>query len=240
MNSSGAKAESAQGKVVLECRGIRKSFRGRGRETVVLDGLDFSVGKGEIVIISGRTGAGKTTLLSLLGGLDRQDSGSVTFDGQPLEALSKHQLALLRREKIGIIFQNFNLLPSWTALENVEAPLMPTSLPSAERREKAEQMLKRLGLADRLDNLPSELSEGEQQRVAIARALVAEPTVILADEPVGDVDEETAKEILEMLVAQARTKDVALVMATHRTPPEGIADRICQLKDGRIVSGDTV
>ncbi len=219
---------------IMEARDLKKSFFLHGKEIVVFQNLSFSFSKSKVTLITGRSGVGKSTLLGLLGGLDRQTSGSILFEGTPLEGLSNAELAILRRQKIGIIFQNFNLLTSWTAAENVEAVLMHTGIDPTLRREKVTGLLKELGLENRLENLPSELSVGQQQRVAIARTLANEPMLILADEPTGDVDSETAQEIIEKLMMPVRQKGASLIVATHGTFPEKYADQIYVLKDGQL------
>ena len=223
------------GTPLLECQNLKRTFAIRGRQIQALDGIDMSANKGEIVVICGRSGAGKSTLLSVLGGLDRPSSGSVIFEGRGMDSLSNRELALLRRTKIGIIFQSLNLLPSWTALENVEAALIHTAMSRTERHTKAEALLNDLGLGDRLDHLPLELSLGEQQRVAIARTLANEPALILADEPTADVDEQTAREIVDHLLGPVKENDVTLLIATHGIIPRDIADRVLWMKDGRLV-----
>lgn len=226
--------EAGQDDVILACKGLKKAFKVKGQEIKVLDGVDLSVRRGEVVMIAGRTGVGKSTLLGLLAGLDRPTSGTVTLEGRHLESLSNNEVAVLRRQKMGIVFQSFNLLPSWTALQNVEAALLHTGISKAARQERATQLLTALGLADRLDNLPSEISVGQQQRVAIARALANEPMLIFADEPTGDVDAETGKEIVGYLTAPVKGQKVTLVVATHGTFPVDVADRVFSLADGAL------
>lgn len=221
--------------VLLECKDMRKSFTVKGREIQVLKGLNLSVNRGEIVVIAGKTGTGKSTLLRLLSGLERQTYGSVIFEGRCMEDLSNEELALLRRENIGIIFQNFNLLPSWTAFENVEAALLHIGMPKTTRHEKVKALLYNLGLGDWADNLPSELSMGQQQCVAIARALANEPTLILADEPTGEIDAEAAQEITGHLINPVREKRVTLIITTHGIFPLDIADRVLYMKDGNLI-----
>ncbi|MBF0407615.1 MAG: ABC transporter ATP-binding protein [Candidatus Riflebacteria bacterium] len=221
-------------KNVLEAKDLKKSFFLNGKEIKVFDQINFAFESGKVIVIKGRSGVGKSTLLSLLGGLDRPSAGSISFEGIGFENLSNEELALLRRKKIGIIFQNFNLLSSWTAAENVEAVLMHSGIDESIRRQKVESLLTELGLGDRLDNLPSELSVGQQQRVAIARTLANDPTLILADEPTGDVDPETANEIIEKLLVPVKTRGATLVVTTHGNFPESFADQIFQMKDGQI------
>jgi putative ABC transport system ATP-binding protein len=220
--------------VLLECRDLEKTFQVREREIAVLNGVGFAVKPGEIITITGRSGEGKSVLLWLLSGLDRPDSGQVVFKGRSLAGLSNRELARLRRDEIGIIFQNFNLVASWTAVENVESAMRHNGMSRQERRQKATAALAEIGLGDRLDNLPAELSIGQQQRVAIARTLVNGPTLILADEPTGDVDPETAREILDLLLAPVREKGATLIVATHGNFPLGEAHRVLVLKDGRL------
>ena len=194
----------------------------------------MAVKPGEIVTITGRSGEGKSVLLWLLSGLDRPDSGQVVFMGRSLDGLSNRELARLRGDEIGIIFQNFNLVASWTAVENVESAMRHNGMNPQERRQKAVAALAELGLGERLDNLPAELSIGQQQRVAIARTLVNDPTLILADEPTGDVDPETAREIIDLLLAPVKEKGATLIVATHGNLPLDEAHRMLVLKEGRL------
>jgi putative ABC transport system ATP-binding protein len=219
---------------VLECRDLKKYYSLQKKDIPVLQGIDLSVKKGEICIITGKSGAGKSTLLGLLAALDRPTSGSIHFEGGRIENWSNEKLTRLRREKMGIIFQNFNLLPSWTAFENVEAALLHTGPSKTVRAQKVKTLLTELGLGDRLDNLPSQLSVGQQQRVAIARALANEPTLILADEPTGDVDPETGQEIIQLLLALVKEKGVTLIISTHGTFPLECSQNIFILKDGKL------
>ena len=234
LDPNGDTDPAADTHTVLETTDLKKHFQDGRRQVRVLEGIDLAVSAGEIVLVTGRSGAGKTTLISLMAGLDRPSCGSVMIDGRALENLSNQELTLLRRRKIGIVFQSFNLLPSLTAAENVEAALLPTLMPKAERREKVKSLLEGLGLGDRADRLPPQLSVGEQQRVAVARALVNNPVLILADEPTGDVDDETAAEIVDLLVAPVRQANAALVVTTHGCFPGNAAGRALRLKDGKL------
>jgi len=216
---------------VLRCRGVVRSFLVKGRMIRVLDGVDLLVHPGEAVLISGKSGSGKTTLVSLLGTLDRADMGSISLGDAQFGTMSGTALARLRSERIGIVFQNHNLLPSWTALENVEAALIGHG---KARRDHAAALLDDIGLGDRLGHLPAQLSAGEQQRVAVARALANSPALILADEPTADVDADTAREIISRLISPVRTKKAALVVVTHGTFPAEQADTIYFLREGRL------
>jgi len=222
--------------ILCECKDIRKSITVKGREIRVLKGLNLSVNRGEIVVIVGKTGTGKSTFLRLLAGLERQTSGSIIFEGRCMETLSNEELTLLRRRKIGIVFQSFNLLPSWTAFENVEAALLHIGMSKTTRYEKVKMLLNGLGADDWFDNLPLELSMGQQQCMAIARALANEPSLILADEPTGEIDTEGAQKIIGHLISPVREKGVTLIIVTHGIFPIDIADRVFYLKDGTLVT----
>jgi len=202
------------GEFILECQNIMKSFALKSRTIAVLNCINLNVARGQIYVITGRSGSGKSTLLGLMGGIERQTSGSIRFKDVYLERLSNESLANLRRKSIGIICQSHNLISSWTAYENVDAVLMHSGLSAAKRAEKIKSLLNEFGLDGMLDNLPSELSAGQQQRVAIARTLVNEPEIILADEPTGEVDSETSIEIIKHLFLPVRERHVALVVVT--------------------------
>jgi ABC-type lipoprotein export system ATPase subunit len=235
MKTSSDAITGSHGDVLLQCENLGKTYAMDHRTTRVFSGVNLSVNGGEIVLITGRTGVGKSTLLSLLGGLDRPTCGSVALDGRRLESLSAGELAHVRRKQIGFIFQNHNLLPAWTAFENVEAALLHTGTPAAARRGRAKALLSGLGLGDRMDDLPARLSVGQQQLVAIARALANEPSLLLADEPTGDVDPESAQDIIRHLTAPVRERGAALIVATHGSFPPGVADRAFCMKDGTLV-----
>jgi putative ABC transport system ATP-binding protein len=214
--------------------GVTKHYR-RGRQLVeALRGVDLAIEDGEWLAIQGPTGHGKTTLLQLLGGLDRATSGTVEFDGTDLGTLAESQVTQVRAEAIGFIFQTFNLMPTLSAQENVEAALVPLRIPAARRHERAAAALASVGLADRLRHLPSELSGGQQQRVAIARALVKDPKVVLADEPTGNLDEDTRDEIIGLLEKQWRSRGLTLVLVTHDTQIARRAQRVGVMKNGKL------
>ena len=220
---------------IIEARGLSKNFRIRRKGIPVLRCIDLSVIPGEVVVIRGRSGAGKSVLLWLLSGLDRPTSGDILFEGESIAGFSDSSLAELRQRKIGVIFQNFNLMASWTACENVAAALEHDGLKSNEAHRQAVAILSELGLSERLDNLPAELSVGQQQRVAVARTLANNPSLILADEPTGAVDPETAAEILDMLLRPVRQRGATLIVATHGHFPTRLADRTLILRDGVMI-----
>jgi len=218
--------------ILLECRELKKSFQIRRRNMPILNGLNLQIKRGEIVAISGKSGAGKSTLIGLLAGLERATSGVIVLENNHFDKLSNEKLALLRRQKIGIIFQNFNLLPSWTTFENVQAALMHRGLSQREQNNRIEPLLNQLGLRERYNSLPAELSIGEQQRVAVARALVSEPELILADEPAINVDAENAKDIINHLVSAVRKNGATMILATHGDTLLNICDRVLNLENG--------
>jgi putative ABC transport system ATP-binding protein len=213
---------------------VCKTYR-NGREIIgALQGVDLTIGDNEWLAIQGPTGHGKTTLLQMLGGLDRPTSGSVEFDGSNLSELRETEVGQIRARSFGFIFQTFNLIPTLSAQENVEAALVPLRVGAAERRARAADALADVGLADRLKHLPSELSGGQQQRVAIARALVKRPTVLLADEPTGNLDEETREEIIGLLEKLWRGNALTFVLVTHDTPIARRAQRIGTMRNGKL------
>ncbi|MBQ0987323.1 ABC transporter ATP-binding protein [Streptomyces sp. F63] len=207
----------------------------RGKESVdALAGVDLTIDDGDRLVIQGPTGGGKSTLLQMLGGLDRPTAGSVVLDGVDLARLSESRLTAVRAEKIGFVFQSFNLIPTLTALENVEAALVPLRVKAAERRERAAEALASVGLAERLGHLPGELSGGQQQRVAIARALVKHPGVLLADEPTGNLDEGTRDDIVDLLEGLWKEHSLTFVMVTHDSAVARRAPRLATIEAGRL------
>ena len=227
---------------ILSCSHVTKRYVSRGRATDVLFDISLAVRPGEIAVIRGRSGTGKSTLLQILAGLDHPTTGRVEIAGRTLEDLGTGELTMLRRQTIGFIFQSFNLISSWTAVQNVEAALIHTPLTRSERYRKVREMLESLELGERLDHLPSELSVGQQQRVAVARALVHGPAIVFADEPTGDVDPETAAAIMDCLVRRVRERGTAFLVCTHGEFAFEAADQHYRLQDGRIepVSGQVV
>jgi putative ABC transport system ATP-binding protein len=213
---------------------VTKDYR-KGAGTVhALQGVDAVIEDGDWLAIQGPTGHGKSTLLQILGALDRPTSGTVELDGQDLAALRESQLTQVRAASIGFIFQTFNLIPTLSAQENVEAALVPLRVPAQQRRERAARALADVGLGDRIRHLPSELSGGQQQRVAIARALVKKPKVLLADEPTGNLDEGTRDEIMTLLEYMWRDMGLTLVVVTHDTAVASRAERVGTMENGRL------
>ena len=196
--------------------------------------INLEVSKGQFVALVGPSGSGKSTLLNLVGGLDRPTGGQLWIDGVELSASKEKALTDHRRRRVGFVFQSFNLLPRSTAVENVALPLMFVGVDESERTERAEQLLAQVGLSDRMDHRPTQLSGGEQQRVAIARALVNRPAIILADEPTGNIDTTTGAEIMDLLRRLNREQGVTLLLVTHDPEAAGFADRVIQLRDGQI------
>lgn len=218
---------------IIEATGIRKSFG----TLEVLKGVDLAVRRGEIVAIVGKSGAGKTTLLQILGTLDRPDRGTVCIDGQEVSALGEKELAKFRNRHIGFIFQFHQLLPEFTALENVMIPALIAGEGRSESRRRAEQLLADLGLSERLHHKPAALSGGEKQRVAAARALMMSPSVILADEPTGSLDEANKQELNRLLLHLREQYGQTIIIVTHDKELSAIADRVIEMTDGRITDG---
>jgi putative ABC transport system ATP-binding protein len=219
---------------VVECTKLFKTYNaGTPAQVNALCDINLSIREGEFVAVQGASGSGKSTLLNCIGCLDVPTSGSVHIDGQDVSKLSEDGLALVRRKKVGFVFQTFNIIPSLTALQNVELPMVFAGMPAAERAAKAVETLEKVGLGGRMDHKPNELSGGELQRVAIARALVNDPKLILADEPTGNLDSKTSAEVIEVLRklnAEGRT----IVMITHDANIAAHAERQIYLKDGKI------
>jgi putative ABC transport system ATP-binding protein len=207
----------------------------KGRETVhALRGVDAEIGDGEWLAVQGPTGHGKSTLLQILGGLDRPSSGSVDFDGRDLARLRETQMTKMRARSIGFVFQTFNLIPTLSAQENVETALVPLGVSGGSRRARAAEALSQVGLSDRLRHLPGELSGGQQQRVAIARALVKEPKVLLADEPTGNLDEDTRDEIIGLLEKLWQDNGLTMVIVTHDSTIARRAQRVGTMRNGQL------
>lgn len=223
---------------IVSIKNVVKRYT-RGKQKVeVLHGIDLEVASGEFLALMGPSGSGKTTLLNLIGGLDRPDQGEVEVAGQRIDRLSSGQLAKWRARHIGFIFQFYNLLPVLSAERNVEVPLLLTNLSRSQRKKNVAAALAVVGLADRAKHKPAELSGGQQQRVAIARAIVADPTLLVCDEPTGDLDRETAEEILELLQILNRQHGKTIIMVTHDSRAADHASRRLYVDKGRLTSGE--
>jgi len=229
--SQDSQPETSALEMVFEASGLKKEYD--SGQVQALRGVDFRIGKGEFVAIIGPSGCGKTTLLQLLGALDRPSTGSLLYRGQSLPDLAEP--ATYRAHEIGFVFQSFHLLPTFTASENVQIPMFETDRPLPERRERALELLKGVGLEKRADHFPAKLSGGERQRVAIARSLANGPSVLLADEPTGNLDSENAASVLELLARLHREQAMTLVLVTHDMGIARRASRAIQMKDGKIV-----
>ena len=221
---------------LVEIRHLGKAYRRGGTPVPVLEDVNLTIRSGEFVALMGPSGSGKTTLLNLIAGLDRPTSGSLRIQGREIAELDDSELDRWRNRSIGFIFQFYNLVPVLSAIENVEVPLLLTDQPRDEREGRCEAALRIVGLGDRLEHRPSELSGGEQQRVAIARALVTDPLLVLADEPTGDLDSKNAEDVLSLLQLLNRTAGTTFVMVTHDPRAAERAGRLVNLEKGRLVS----
>jgi len=223
---------ASNGRPIISVRGVRKVFRKTGVDLEVLRGVDLDVSRGESVAVVGASGVGKSTLLQIMGALDRPTSGSVLFDGNDIAGLSDNALAAFRNRNVGFVFQFHHLLPDFTAIENAMMPALVGGMPEPKARKKADGLLGEFGLRDRAHHRPGELSGGEQQRVAIARALMLDPSVLLADEPTGNLDTHTAESVHELLMDLNRSHGVTLVIVTHNEKLAGMAHRTVRMVDG--------
>jgi putative ABC transport system ATP-binding protein len=221
-----------------DLEGVARSYGEGSTLVAALDSLDLTIPRGEFVAVFGPSGSGKTTLLQLLGALDCPSGGSIRFEGQPMEELGDAALAGLRLRAMGFVFQQFNLIPTLSAAENVESALAPFNQPRAEQRRRAIEQLEAIGLGSRADHLPRQLSGGEQQRVAIARALIRSPRVILADEPTGNLDTRNGEMVMDVLARLHSELEITLVLVTHDEWIADRADRVIRLADGRL-AGDS-
>jgi putative ABC transport system ATP-binding protein len=222
---------------LIQIRGLDKTYRRGGEEIHVLQGLNLDVGKGEFVAFMGPSGSGKTTLLNLLGGLDVPSRGKIVVDGDEITHMSGNKLTEWRARHVGFIFQMYNLIPVLTAFQNVELPLLLTKLSKSERRRHVETALGVVGLADRMNHYPRQLSGGQEQRVAIARAIVADPTFLLCDEPTGDLDRKSADDILNILTRLSTEYAKTILMVTHDPMAAERAQAILHLNKGVLVEG---
>ena len=222
--------------ILLSARGLKKTYVMGKRSLEVLRGVDLEIARGGFVALRGASGTGKSTLLHLIGGLDTPNAGEIFFAGENLSQFSESKLTHFRNRRVGFVFQAYHLLPELTALENVCLPGRVARFSAGEVAKRAKELLARVGLAERLDHKPSELSGGEQQRVAIARALINEPVLLLADEPTGNLDSHTGSEIMELLKSLRAEKNMTLVIATHDAKVAALAPRVIELVDGLIAN----
>lgn len=219
---------------------LQRRYQMGGSTVQALAGIDLTIERGSFVALVGPSGSGKSTLLNVLGGLDRPTAGEVWVEGLELGKASDKQLVRFRRDRVGFIFQSFNLLPTNEAWENVSLPLMLAGVGRKERRERAEALLTQVGLGGRIDHRPAQLSGGEQQRVAIARSLSNRPVLIFADEPTGNLDTTTGREVLTLLQNLVRSEGVTLLMVTHDLNAAGYADRILHMRDGKLEKDESL
>lgn len=219
---------------LIEIRNLVKHYRQGDATITPLDDVDLNIDRGEFVALMGHSGTGKSTLLNLVAGIDRADAGSITVAGAEITALGRNRLAAWRARHIGYIFQTHNLVPVLTAYENVELPLLLTSMSRSERRRRVSVALEAVRLVDRAGHLPNQLSGGQEQRVGIARAIVADPTLVVADEPTGSLDDTTSEQIMDLLVEINRQLGATLLMVTHDTDVASIAKRRLRLEHGKI------
>lgn len=220
----------------IEIKKLFKKYKNGDTEVVVLNQVDLKIEQGETIALTGPSGAGKTTLMHLLGCLDIPTSGQYILEGQEISTLTKKQLARIRNQKIGFVFQNFHLLPDLNALENVILPQIYGGIPQLQARQKGQQLLELVGLSSRLSHYPHQLSGGQKQRVAIARALVMDPKILLADEPTGNLDSENTQQILDLFTKINASQQTTLVIVTHSTEVTCYMRRCIQLRDGQIIS----
>jgi putative ABC transport system ATP-binding protein len=221
---------------MLDVRDVTRTYGSGSTATAALRGVTFTVGEGKLVALRGRSGSGKTTLLNIVGGLDKPDSGSICVAGFDVTAMSERERMQLRQETVAYIFQSFGLLPVLSAAENVGVPLRIAGIMPKERESRVELMLSIVGLADHANQRPAELSGGEQQRVAIARALAARPSLLLADEPTGQLDRQTGRQIMRLLQAVVESEGVTALVATHDPAILDLADSVLHLVDGKITA----
>ncbi len=218
--------------IIIECKDVCKSFRIRKQSVEILKNLNLQVKRGELLVVEGKSGAGKSTMMNIISGIESISRGEVFCNGISYRNLNNEALAQNRQNNIGIIFQNFNLISLWTAYENIEAAFINSKLSKIERRELIESYMEELNVLQYKDHKPNELSVGQQQRIAIIRALINEPQLILGDEPTGDVDKETASEILALIHRIRKKNNSTMIVTTHGEFPTDIADRVLRMSDG--------
>ncbi|MCS7202180.1 MAG: ABC transporter ATP-binding protein [Dictyoglomus sp.] len=220
---------------ILILEDVVKIYKMDGVETVALRGVSLKVRKGDFIAIMGPSGSGKSTMMHIMGCLDRPTSGKIYFEGRDVSELSDNELAEIRNKKIGFVFQSFYLLPRYTAIQNVELPLIYQGVSPKERKEKARIILEKMGLSDRINHRPTQLSGGEQQRVAIARALIINPVILLADEPTGNLDSKSSHEIMNLISKLHKEEKITIILVTHERDIAEYAEKIVRMHDGRIV-----
>jgi putative ABC transport system ATP-binding protein len=221
--------------ILVEIRNLSKGYKRGGQAVPVLDNITLNIARGDFISLMGPSGSGKSTLLNLIAGIDKPDSGVLKIDGEDITLLSEGELADWRAGNIGFIFQFYNLMPVLTAFENVELPLLLTNLSKSSRRERVEMTLALVGLSDRMEHYPNELSGGQQQRVAIARAIVTDPTILVCDEPTGDLDKQSATDVLNMLKQLNVEMGKTIIMVTHDAHAAEAAKRIVHLEKGELI-----
>ena len=227
--------DNKERRLIIDLKGIKKRFfEGTENEIEVLKGIDLQVYEGEFVSIVGASGSGKSTLMNIIGALDRASEGSYLLDGVDINQADDNELSHIRNKKIGFVFQTYNLIPRISALKNVERPMLYAKVPGAERTERAKELLKLVGMEDRMKHNPDELSGGQKQRVAIARAMANHPAILLADEPTGALDYKTSKEVLELMESVNRTYGCTIIIVTHNAAIARMANRVLRLRDGRL------
>ncbi len=224
--------------MLVEIKNLSKAYRRGDQDVPVLMDITLSIPKGDFIALMGPSGSGKSTLLNLIAGIDKPNSGSLKINGEDITALGEAELADWRAANVGFIFQFYNLMPVLTAFENVELPLMLTALSRSERKERVTMALGMVGLAERMDHYPNELSGGQQQRVAIARALISDPTLIVADEPTGDLDRKSAEDVLNLLKQLNEQLGKTIIMVTHDWHAVESAKHVTHLEKGELVSGE--
>ncbi|NCN39125.1 MAG: ABC transporter ATP-binding protein [Candidatus Aenigmarchaeota archaeon] len=223
--------------IIIETKDLCKYYnQGKSNEVKAIEKINIKINRGDFAALIGPSGSGKSTLLHMIGLLDRTTCGKIFFDGKDISEFTDDELTKIRREKVGFVFQQFNLIPLLTAIENVELPMLLDGMEKEQARGRAEKLLNRVGLGDRLYNRPPDMSGGEQQRVAIARALANNPEVVMADEPTGNLNTKTGKEVLEVL-KNAQKKDFTLIIITHDPKIAIFAKKRIELKDGRVING---
>lgn len=219
---------------ILQVKNLNKTYKGQGGNVKALDNVSFSVEKGEFISIVGASGSGKSTLLHLIGGVDRKDSGTIIVGGRDISFLASDELAIYRRREVGIVYQFYNLIPTLTVEENISIPIRLDN--KKIDKEKMNRMLIDLGLVDKRNNLPNQLSGGQQQRTSIGRALINTPSILLADEPTGNLDSKNSDEIVSLLKSYNKKYNQTILLVTHNPEIANIADRIIEMEDGKIIS----